>query len=482
MMSDATPRLTVEPSATSASALARRRPGAARRPAAPRVGRVTSEQRIIDALVLIFVFTLFIPEAIALHLGSVRLLPMFVVAMVLFPLLFMFGRIRWAWPELLIVAMFCSFFLSTVSSSPLLRSIESIGRMFLIAGMPYLIGRYVVQDTHRLTRFLGLLLGLAAILAVLSLAESFARFNIHSVVWNVYYNPHPEKRLGLTRAYGWTTHSIMFGLVNAIFLPILLVAVIEKLRLVGRWPKLKALALGVGCFTSLSTGAWGPAVLSVLFVAWDYLFKVKPVIRWPLTYAAIIGGYYALEVLSNRPLLRILMMDLHLSSPEAWWYRWMLYERVYSVMPGSWWLGHGLVVPEEFQNWAWSIDNNFLVVLMQYGRIGLTLWIGLFAAVLLYGGKAVWGGRDTPYVRFTRAISFGLIGITLTQLSVALFSTPNTLYWLLMGLAIGAAQNCRREAKAIAAAKTRNKMARRRPAGSPPRQTPAATLRAVPSA
>jgi len=417
----------------------------------------------MDAMIIVFIVTLFVPEAIALHIGSVKLTPMFVISILLFPMLFVWGRIRWAWPELVILALFCSFFVSISLSSPLTRAIEAIGRMFLIGAVPYLVGRYVIQDPRRLTRFLSLVIGLTAAFGVLALLESLNRTNIHSILWGIPYAPHPEDRLGMTRAYGWTTHSIMYGLVNAIFLPIVLVAVIEKMRVVGKWTVLKALGLGLGCFLSLSTGAWGPAVLSLLFVAWDYLCKVKPLIRWPVTFSLMIGGYYTLEVLANRPLLRILMMDLHLSSPEAWYYRWTLYRRVYDVMPGHWWLGHGLFVPPGFRGWGWSIDNNFLVILMQYGRIGLALWIGLFAAVFLYGGKAVWAGLDTPYVRFTRAIMFGVIGITLTQLSVALFSTPHVLYWLMLGLAVGASQNCAREAKQIKARRAaRSRKARRR--------------------
>jgi len=401
-------------------------------------------------MIIAFVVTMFIPESIAMYIGSVKLTPMFAVSMIIFPLLFIVGRIRWAWPELIVLLLFTCYFISIVKSSPLPRSIEAIGRMVLAAGVPYLIGRYLTQDTRRLYRVLGLLVTLLAVFAVMALLEAFKGINPHFKLWGIPYVPHPRERLGMTRAQGWTTHAIMFGLVNSILLPVVLVCVIEKLRVVGRWAIFKALALGLGCFLSLSTGAWGPAVLSVLLVGWDYLLKpIKPNIRWPTTGLSMLLGYFLLEVASGRPLLRILMMKLHLSSPEAWHYRWMLYHRVYSVMPGHWLLGHGLQTPEEFQGWGWSIDNNYLVILMQYGRVGLIVWIGLFVAVVLHGGKAVWCGYDTSYVRMTRAVVIGLFGIMMTQLSVALFSTAHVMFWLMLGLAVGGAQNCRREYRRI---------------------------------
>lgn len=161
--------------------------------------------------------------------------------------------------------------------------------------------------------------------------------------------------------------------------------------------------------------------------------------RWLIMSVGSVSSYLILELLSGRSLMRILMMELHLSSPMAWYYRWMLYERVYSVMPGYEWFGHGIVTPPNL-GWQTSIDNNFLVVLMQYGRVGLTLWIAVAVSVLLYGWKSVWNAPDTSYRRMARAVMFAVVTVSLTQFSVALFSTASMLNWLFMGLAIGLAQ------------------------------------------
>lgn len=425
-----------------------RRPRVARRPSsagALAVGR--DEPGWMRVLLMVFMITLFIPKSVALQLGSVALTPTLASAIVLFPALLSGRRIKFAWPDAMVLLFFISVFYSTFRSAPLGVSIESIGRTVLIAGVPYLVGRYVGSRPGTFNPFMRRLMTVMAFFAIFLVLESKFRLNIHSVFWSEFYNPHPEKRLGLTRAYGWTSHAIMLGVSYAVFVPVMAIAAIERLDQLGqfRWLKLGLLFLGVFC--SLSTGAWLPAVIAIALIVWDYFSMLRPGMRWLLVSGGALFLYLTLEVLSGRPLLRILMMDLHLSSPDAWYYRWQLYQRVYSVMPGYEWFGHGLVTPTGLSeySWQWSIDNNYLVVLMQNGRIGLTLWLAIGASVLIYGWKAVWSAADTPYRRVARAVMFAVATVGFTQLSVALFSTAAMLNWLFMGLGIGLAQGLARQ-------------------------------------
>ena len=108
-------------------------------------------------------------------------------------------------------------------------------------------------------------------------------------------------------------------------------------------------------------------------------------------------------------------------------------------MPGFEWFGHGNKTPEGL-GWQTSIDNNYLLLLMQYGRIGLTLWIAVAASAMIYAWKTVWNAPDTPYRRVARAVMFSVFAVAMTQFSVALFSTAAMLNWLFIGLAVGLAQ------------------------------------------
>lgn len=417
----------------------------ARRPSHGALAGAQAEPAWMRYLLLVFLITLFIPKSVALQLGSVSLTPALASAIILFPALLSGRRIKFIWPDAIVVLFFISTLYSTMMSAPMAEGIESFGRRVLVGGVPYLVGRYIGSRPVVFTGFMRRLMTVMAVLAVFLVLESLFRFNIHSLIWAESYDPHHEKRLGLTRAYGWTSHSIMLGVSYAVFVPVMMIAALERLKKLGdfRWLKLGFLLLGVFC--SLSTGAWLPAVMAIGLVMWDYARMLKPSTRWLILSVGGPSSYLILELLSGRPLLRILMMELHLSSPMAWYYRWRLYERVYAVMPGFEWFGHGIKTPANMVDaWQWSIDNNFLVVLMQYGRVGLTLWIAIGVSVLIYGWKAVWSAADTPYRRVARAVMFAIVTVGLTQLSVALFSTAEMLNWLFIGLGLGMAQGLAR--------------------------------------
>jgi len=412
-------------------------------------------------LLTAFLFTLFIPKSVALEIGSISLTPALASAIVLFPVLLSGNRIKFAWPDVVVILFYLSALYSAMRSVPtMLDGVEAYGRGVLVGAVPYLVGRYIGSRPQVFNVFMRRIMTVMAFLVVFLMLESFFRFNIHSVIWSEPYNPHHEMRMGLTRAYGWTSHSIMLGVSYAVFVPVMLVAAIERITKLGRlrWLKLGLLLLGV--FFSLSTGAWLPAAIAVALVIWDYFKALKPGSRWLLVSMGGGSMYLILEVLSGRPLLRILMMELHLSSPMAWYYRWRLYERVYSVMPGFEWFGHGLNTPPAFRNTVqWSIDNNFLVILMQNGRVGLTLWIGIAVAVLVYGWKSIWNVSDRPYVRVARALMLAIVCVGLTQLSVALFSTALMLYWMFLGAGVGMAQGLSAQQNN----RSRSKPAKKRP-------------------
>jgi len=399
-------------------------------------------------LVVAYMVTFFIPEQFAVQIASITLTPNMAVGMLLFPILLVDGRIRWAWPDAVFFAVYLIFLLTYVLSGDPFRALETWGRLFLFAALPYLVGRYVTHNLVRTRAFLTMFITMLAAMSILLILESAFQFNLFAALWRVASWEYPERRLGLVRARGFTLHPIMLGLIYVTLLPMVLIVWKEKLNIIGKRPLLKAAGLCVGVFLSLSSGAWLPAMLGVGLVFYEYFFRVTAGVRWAIVW---IGGpivYFMLEVAANRPLLRVLMMELHLTSADAWYYRWMLYERVYSVMPGHWLLGHGMQVPEEFLGWGYSIDNNYLVILLRHGQVGLTAWILLMVAVILYGGRAVWASGDGPLFRLTRGVMLAIPMIGLAQLSVALFSQATTMFGLALGMSVGLTQACRQALRA----------------------------------
>lgn len=400
-------------------------------------------------------------------LGTAAVTPQLAVSIAIVPLFLLFGRLKPQWPDAVVGLYLLSVFISMWGTAPTGTVIEAYGRTLLLGLAPYLVGRYLGLNPDLMRRGLGLLITIMAVLGVFVVIESVARFNIHSLVWQVPYRPHPDIRLGFTRAHAWTSHPIMMGVAYAAVLPVAVVAALERIKLTGslRWSKAFLIALGV--FFSLSSGSWLPALCGLALVLWDQLRFLTPAMRWALMGAGAPLTYVLLEFASGRPLLRILMMKLHLSSPMAWYYRWRLFERVQDMMPGKWMFGWGLGVRDGF-----SIDNHYLAVLLMYGRSGLVLWIAMIVAVVLNGWNTLWKAPDTKFVRFGRAVMFAVVGIALTQLSVAMFSTGAALNWMMMGLGVGIVQFLRLHPQAMKKAKPGVKASRgaRKRVGRAPRQ------------
>ncbi len=414
----------------------------------PRVRRAVAQKSTssaIDTQVWLFVLCFFIPDKLHLQVGSLSVTPLRFLALVLLPQLVLRRRFRWAIPDYLMLTFFAVMFVAYLPTGSVFRVLESTGRLFLDTGVPYLVGRYVVQDRRLLLRLLRLIVNVLAVLAVALVFESLWRLNIHQRVWGLITpvgNVYAERRLGLTRAMGWTSHPIMLGLFYASFLPVALYAAVYRTNLVGHRAWLKVGALLTGVFLSVSSTAWLAAGIVIALYLWERVRLLSVRDKWYTAFVTIPLMYIVLEALANRPLLRILMMNLHLSSPDAWYYRWILRGRVLTEMPGHWLLGHGLQTPEAFLGpVGWSIDNYYLLLLLLTGILGLASWIGFMVSVVFYRAKVVWFGPDTETARLARALRFAVIASAAAQISVALFSSAAITLWFLMGLAVGVASD-----------------------------------------
>lgn len=403
---------------------------------------------LLATLVTLYILALFVPQAVYVTFGPLQLTPTRLLALAMFPLLVSgSGKIRWAWPDLFVVAAFGAPFLSYVARGGIAAAVESGGRQFLDGSVAYMVGRAVASNGAWLIRTMRLLIGLLAVLAVFVVLEATAEINVHLTIWGALGNVgtvYDEQRLGFTRARGWTTHPIMLGLVYAMFLPFAIQAAVDRTGMAGRLAPLKAVALGAGAFFSMSSGGWIAALVVVALSAWDRFVRVPAALRWGFFFVMTPLSYIVLEVIANRPLLRILMMRLHISSPDAWAYRWRLNQRVLEQMPGHWPLGWGLELPAAFSFGVsgWSIDNQYLMLLLMTGVIGLSTWIALMLAVLAHRAWQVWGAGDDARSNAARAARFAVLSMAAAQFSVAVFSTAAVVMWLVMGLAISMGQAC----------------------------------------
>ena len=413
-----------------------------------------SDSPFADAMVVILLMTLFVAEGVFVSLGPLKITPTRAVGVVAFAVLVLGRRIRWVWVDWFVIITSAIYFLSQSQSVGFDSALEATGRGFLDGGMLYIAGRYITQHRRVFKTCLRFLVFCLAIFSVTVVIESVMRVNIHQMFWGLFGNVYglfSEERFGLLRARGWTSHPIMLGLSYAIFVPVALSVVCEKTTFLGRWPGLLVIGLVVGALMSGSSGVIITLIIIFALFAWEYLLKTGAWQKWVF---AFIGGpclYLILEFASGRPLIRIAMAKLHLTSSMAWYFRWRLYRRVLDSMPGHWFLGYGASPPDEFTGKIhWSIDNYYLAILLSCGLIGLAVWIAFMLSVIFYGGRAVWGGENRQS-RFARALCLSVLAMGLAQITVALFSTASSFLWLMMGLAVGVGKRCRINAAGDAA-------------------------------
>jgi hypothetical protein len=421
-------------------------------PVRPALQARGDELSIPFVLIALLIVTLFLPRGVDLRVGTAEVSPQRILSLFLLPWLLIATRAKLTWVDAMLplglIAAFVSMYLS---QTPMFQIVETSGRRVLDTWTLYVLGRTLPMFPATLKKAMTFLTWVMVLLLPTLLIEGFTGYNVHVKLWDTIFPAvvEPKKtevRYGVIRAYAWSGHPIMVGFAYVAVLSVALHAAFERSRLIGGFAWLKAACLMIGSVISMSSGAIVTAVILLSLYAYDYgmqLLRVPPRARW---LAVWVGGpllWTVLDMVSGRPLLRILMMNLHMSSSLAWHYRWKLFERVWDAMPGYWWFGHGTATPPQFSGYARSIDNQYMAVLLVGGVVGMSLYIARSVFVLLYGGKAVWLGDDSYQAKLGRA--FGLVVLTygLGAISVAVFSTAATMLILFLGLAVGQAQAIR---------------------------------------
>ncbi len=389
-------------------------------------------------VVVAVLFCLFIPESISFAIGSVKMTPLRIVGIWSFFAILVQGRVRWAGPDFIAFAGTLCTVVSISRSAGMGDTAEWVGRGFLDGAMIYFVGRYIGQTWMRGIWFLRIMISVLAVMALTTIVESVFRFNIHQSTWGLIGEVKglfDEDRLGLLRARGWTQHPIMLGLIFAMYLPVALVMADRRHQAWGSHSLAIPILLALGAACSVSSAAMLAVLAGTGLYLWDTKLGGQAPGKWRLVYMGVPLFYLLTDVLMQRPLIRVLMSHLHVSSDSAWQYRWKLYQRAFDSMPGHWWMGYGSVTPSEFsRNSGWSVDNHYLAVLLTLGITGVFFWLLLMLSVLRFR-PAKWGENHGPANSVARGLCLGLTVIVALQLTVAIFGLGSTHVWLLMGLA-----------------------------------------------
>lgn len=363
---------------------------------------------------------------------------------------FIGSRTTWVLSDLLLGCIVLSALLSDALNRILIPG--SVLEQVRLWVFPYLLGRLYLTRWEDMSRTLPTVVVLAAALSVFGIVEAFARTNVLAKLTGMSWALLERSegfRWGLKRAQGTTNHPIYFGLLLALTLPWVLMAIRVPLRaIVPRWWKVvPALIAGAAIVTVARS-----AQIAVLIVfAADQFFR-RPVVRPYLITAALVGGLlfavfreqvldlmgaYAGETGVGEELVLIDGVEYEYTGTR---HRDLLYIAYAELIENAPWYGYGTVSEtvvrkqDQMAVQFRSIDNHYLIQYLQYGLPGTI-------AFLLFGLAGAWNlareawARDGPLSDLAAGLCGAFVAVAVMARGVALSGDFGSTWLFVAGLA-----------------------------------------------
>lgn len=449
-------------------------------------------ERNKPALYLMLLFALPVADAIVPGFGDIKnflkLYPFNILAIViLLPMLFARQENR----ALRRIGSFADYFFIAYSLLMLIIAFRdttitdgfrrSVGYILTAFG-PYLVfSRFTWTKDRLKTVTLAFVLPLI-ILSTVAVMEVLLSWHFYKPAvdnWNIGERIIYSQRSGFLRAYGSIFGPISFGLFVAAAIPLALALISSMKR------RLLALgglgALCVGLLATFSRGPWVGAALGVVVFVFtsDKPFK-------NLTRLGMIGlaGFLALSVSPVGDQIISLLPFVGDSATSSIDYREQLMDIGWSVAMETKWFGSEdfMLHPamQQLMQGQGIIDivNSYLRVTLEFGLVGLTLFIGVSFFSALTAFRAIGAARaiDPEIAIYGQA---WLAALASTMLVIATTSSVVAqvaeVHWLLCGMCVGVARSVAAARLTMAAPMPDDIPAAPPPAGKAPPKAPVST-------
>lgn len=382
------------------------------------------------------------PSYLTVSIGTVDFTLCRIVILAIFANLFLRTSLprqfKFIWLDKLVVIYFlCQILAGAFTTKSLTAFLENRAGAVFDMVLPYFAMRMIITTKDKYLTLLKSILVVAAPLAIIGFYQCLtgnnpAGFLKKYYAWKSNVGYRPISRYGFFRADVTFPMSIMYGLFFAMFGPICT-------GIVHNAKKYKALywiglaLMGVGIFSSMSSGPMLAALLAVLFIAFYRWRKY-----WKIVTILIIIMCGSVEIISNRHFYDVL--GGFTLNPGTAWYRSRLIDVALfeGGMSGHWLTGWGFLTDP---GWGPRIDgrgtdavNHYLLILARYGLTGLVPFLAMCTMVvkrLIDAYKASLFDSDKWLVWCLSAGLFGLVG---AFMSVSLFGQPTTIFYMMLGL------------------------------------------------
>ncbi|MHC4738324.1 MAG: O-antigen ligase family protein [Planctomycetota bacterium] len=349
------------------------------------------------------------------------------------------GRFKFLWLDKLIIIYFAAQILAGATTAwSMMSFLENRAGAVFDMVLPYFAVRMIVISQKDYLLLLKSILVISTPLAIIGFYQCLTGDNPLGFLkkyhaWRSDGVYRPILRHGFYRANVTFSMSIMYGLFFAMFGPACagILAYIKKYKMLC-WISIGL--MGVGIFSSMSSGPMLAALLAISFIIFFSYRKY-----WKLAMVVIILTCVSVEIISNRHFYDVL--GGFTLNPRTAWYRSKLIDVALfeGGMSGHWLTGYGFADP----GWGFRIDgrdhtdsvNHYLLILHRFGLIGLLPFLAINVVVikkLVDAYKSSILNSDKWLVWCLSAAFFGLAG---AFMSVSLFGQPTTIFYMMIGFA-----------------------------------------------
>jgi hypothetical protein len=350
-------------------------------------------------------------------------------------------RIKFIWLDKIVIVYFAAQLIAGATNTTSLRAfLENRAGEIFDTLLPYFAVRMIIQNRRQYLTLLKGVLILAIPLVMVGFYECLTGrnpvgFMKEYFAWHTIWGPlqnSPWERAGFFRASVVFDHPIMYGLFFAMLGPVCagLLAHVKKYR-IPYWTGLGL--MGIGVFSSMSSGSWLAALMAVSFILFYRWRKY-----WKVVLVTIVIMCSIVEIISNHHFYYV-FCRFALSSRTAWYRSKLLDVALFEGgMSGHWLTGFSFGVDP---GWGPKIDglpytdmvNQYLLVLAGYGLIGFIPFVAMNVIViknLVRAFKAVTSDSDKWSIW---CLSGGLFGLAVAFVSVSIYGSPITIYYMMVG-------------------------------------------------
>ena len=383
-----------------------------------------------------FFTMLMVPTWLVKPIGSVQMDLRTAVAVLVVAALFVFPsekiRMKWLLLDTLMAMLVASIILSSFFAGEIRPlTIPELSRRWV---PPYLVGRLFFQSIGDLDRIAPVVARLMLILSLYVAAESAIKFNpVNKVLGKRYavLEAGEGYRWGIKRAQGPLDHPIFFGMMTVMLFP--WAVEIGRRAKHRQGPKWWLLLPFLSFGSVFCTASRGP-IIAAMFTVYVTLFFRRPMLRLAMIVLLVggaVGVVYGKDALiqslskaagETQEQSRIIMIDGEEVEYTGTRHRLLLYRVYADAIRQAGLFGYGMrlqnvPIKEHLALRFSSIDNHYLLFLLQNGYSGMGLFAAVTLCVLAYLGRAAWDPK-VPQAGLAGAMFGGFFAVTVLMQTV----------------------------------------------------------------